>query len=145
MNLLAAEYTVDRPEVLTVGSDGLIVPLTEGETEVTVRYGEVAGTAGFEVVPELTDNVPVEISVTVPPTTPADARIHAGFEIPKVRNGFYKGSFLLPRDLVFDVKVSRGFGFHERRETSRRFDTFEPTRLHFIVEEWENDSSETAE
>ncbi|SDF69302.1 Enterochelin esterase [Fontibacillus panacisegetis] len=144
MNLLAAEYTVDRPEVLTVGSDGLIVPLTEGEAEVTVTYDGVAGSARFEVVPELSDNVSVEISVTVPPTTPADARIHAGFEIPKVGNGFYKGSFVLPRDLVFDVKVSRGFGFHEKRETSRRFNTSEPVSLHFIVEEWEDDSSETA-
>lgn len=138
MSLLSAEYTVDHPEVLEVGSDGRIVPLTGGAAEVTVRYKGLTGSASFEVVPELSDHVRVEISVTVPPTTPADAQIHAGFEIPKVREGFYQGSFLLPRDLAFDVKVSRGFGYHERRETSRRFDTSEPVSLHYVVEGWED-------
>ncbi|WP_270406215.1 alpha/beta hydrolase [Paenibacillus timonensis] len=138
INLLAAEYTVGRPEVLRIGSDGLIVPLMEGTTEVAVRYGGLAESAYFEVVPEVSDHVRVEISVTVPLSTPVDARIHAGLEIPKVRDGFYKGCFVLPRDLAFDVKVSRGFGIHERRETSRRFDTTEPVSLHFIVEKWED-------
>lgn len=140
MSLLKGEYTVDRPEVLTVGADGVIVPIAEGMAEVTVKYEGVTDSAIIEVVPELSDTVPIEISVTVLPNTPADARIHAGFEIPKVRDGFYWGRFVLPRDLVFDVKVSRGFGFHERKETNRRFDTSEPASLHYIVEEWEDDS-----
>lgn len=139
MSLLKADYTVDCPEVLTVGPDGLIVPQAEGKADVTVSFGGLTALTSIEVIPDLSEHVQVEISVTVPPSTPADARIHAGFEIPKVRDGFYQGSFLLPRDLVFDVKVSRGFGFHERRATSRRFDTSEPVRLHFIVEEWEDD------
>lgn len=142
ISLLQAEYTVAPPEVLGVGSDGLIVPLAEGEAEIAVNFGGLADSMRIEVIPELSDHVQIEISVTVPPSTPADARIHAGFEIPKVRDGFYQGSFLLPRDLGFEVKVSRGFGFHERRETSRRFDTSEPVRLHFIVEEWEDDPFE---
>ncbi|MCT2196339.1 alpha/beta hydrolase-fold protein [Paenibacillus sp. p3-SID1389] len=141
MSLLTAEYKVDCPEVLTVGSNGLIVPLASGKADVAVQFGGLTGTANIEVIPELSDHVQVEISVTVPPSTPADAQIHAGFEIPKVRDGFYQGSFLLPRDLAFDVKVSRGFGCHERRKTSRRFDTSEPVRLHFNVEEWEDDST----
>lgn len=139
MSLLQADYTVDCPEVLTVGPDGLIVPQAEGKADVTVSFGGLTALTSIEVIPDLSEHVQVEISVTVPPSTPADARIHAGFEIPKVRDVFYQGSFLLPRDLVFDVKVSRGFGFHERRATSRRFDTSEPVRLHFIVEEWEDD------
>ncbi|MNO28481.1 Endo-1,4-beta-xylanase Z precursor [compost metagenome] len=138
MNLLAADYTVDRPEVLTVDSNGRVTPRIEGTAKVAVRYRDLTGSTSFEIVPELPDDVRVEISVTVPPTTPTDARIHAGFEIPKVRDGFYQGCFLLPRDLAFDVKVSRGFGFHERRDTNRRFNTSTPVRLQFIVEEWED-------
>lgn len=139
MSLLAAEYEVDRPEVLKVDADGTIVPLSEGTAEVTARYDGVTGSARIEVIQELPDTVSIEIRVTVPPTTPADAQIHAGFEIPKVGDGLYQGRFLLPRDLTFDVKVSRGFGFHEKRETSRRFDTSESASLHFIVEEWEDE------
>lgn len=140
MNLLAAEYAVDRPEVLQVEADGTMVPLSEGTAEVTVRYDGVTDSIHVEVVPELPDTVPIEIRVTVPPSTPADARVHAGFEIPKVRDGFYQGRFLLSRDLTFDVKVSRGFGIHEKREANRRFDTSEAASFHFIVEEWEDES-----
>lgn len=143
-SLLVGEYTVNDPGVLKVEEDGVIVPIAEGSAEVTIKCEGLSDSVVIEVVPEVSDTVPVEISVTILQDTPSDAPIHAGFEIPKVRDGFYRGNFVLPRDLVFDVKVSRGFGLHERRETSRRFDTSEPISLHFIVEEWEDDPSETA-
>ncbi|WP_040950615.1 alpha/beta hydrolase-fold protein [Gorillibacterium massiliense] len=139
MSLLAAEYAVDPPEVLKVDDDGTIVPLSEGTAEVTVRYGGVTDSACIEVVRELPDTVSIEIRVDVPLTTPNNTQIHAGFGIPKVRDGLYQGRFLLPRDLTFYVKVSRGFGIHEKRETGRRFDTSESSSFHFIVEEWEDE------
>ncbi|WP_410772167.1 alpha/beta hydrolase [Fontibacillus sp. BL9] len=145
MSLLAAEYAVDHPKVLGIEEDGALVPLAVGTAEVFVRYEGVSSSAKIEVFPELSDLVEIGICVSVPASTPADAQIHAGLEIPKKRDGFYQGHFLLPRDLAFDIKISRGFGFHEKRETSRRFNTSESASFHFIVEEWELDGSEYLE
>ncbi|MFC5700741.1 alpha/beta hydrolase [Cohnella faecalis] len=138
-SLLEAEYSVDRPEILSIASDGRVTPLSIGEAKITVRFGGLEHSVGIEVVQELSDRVEIEFSVEVPPSTPVNAPIHAGLEIPKKKDGLYQGRFQLPRDLIFDVKVSRGFGFHEKRGSSRRFSTSESQSLHFVVEEWEPD------
>lgn len=137
MSLLKAAYTVDNPEVVAVQPDGTLVPVMEGNATVFVDFEGLRAAARIEVVRELASTVEIDISVEVPDNTPSDSQVHAGFPIPKVRDGLYQGRFQVPRDLSFDVKVSRGFGLHEKREGNRKFKASEPLKLHFVVEEWE--------
>ncbi|MEW9698352.1 alpha/beta hydrolase [Paenibacillus sp. SI8] len=137
MSLLDAAYSVDRPERLSIYEDGTLLPKDEGTAKVTVQYGGLEASCELQIVPFLAEMVELEVKVEVPGNTPSDASIHAGFPLPKVEEGLYRGRFRLPRDLIFDVKVSRGFGSNEKRASNRRFATTHDQKLHFVVKEWE--------
>ena len=137
MSLLHANYFINQPDIVSILSDGTVVPKTEGKTIVSITYEGLEASASIEVVSHIPEKVELIITVEVPDNTPADAEIHAGMGLQKIREGLYEGRFLLPRDITFDVKVSRKFGFSEKRKDNRRFSTTNDQHLKFIVEEWE--------
>jgi predicted alpha/beta superfamily hydrolase len=137
-SLLRAHYQVADEAIAEMEPDGTILPKQAGTTEIRVAHEGLQATLAVEIVPALPETVAVEVTVEVPPETKSDDRIYAGFEIPKTADHVYRGSFRLPRDLTFDVKVSKGFGANEKRQSTRRFKTSEDLALHFQVEEWEN-------
>jgi predicted alpha/beta superfamily hydrolase len=137
MSLLEAEYEVDQPEIATVEANGSVIARRVGVTTATVRYAGLQTSFSLEVVPEITETVQIDITVEVPPDTPVDDRIYAGFEIPKVGDGLYRGSFVLPRDLKFDVPLINHLGRYEAKPANRRFSTENDASLHFVINEWE--------
>ncbi|MCL6460049.1 MAG: hypothetical protein K6T85_18815 [Gorillibacterium sp.] len=138
MSVLRAHYRVSDVEIAEVKPDGTVCPKQVGTAEIRVEYEGLQASMRVEVIPELLQTVTVELTVEVPLETKPEDRIYAGFEIPKIAAGLYRGTFQLPRDLTFDVKVSRGFNSHEKRQSARRFSTTEDLTLHFHVTEWES-------
>ncbi|MBO2942529.1 alpha/beta hydrolase [Paenibacillus sp. F411] len=141
MTLLHARYQAEPPEMLEVKSDGAVIPLQQGAAQVRIHYGGITESFSVEIAAGHTELVEVEVTVTVPTSTIRDDSIHCGFEIPRAEEGLYYGRYLLPRDLYFQVKISKGFGVHEKADSYREFNTCEPRRLHFQVEEWEHEQS----
>ncbi|MFF2481356.1 alpha/beta hydrolase-fold protein [Paenibacillus sp. NPDC058071] len=137
MSLLEADYVVENPEIAIVEADGSVIARQLGTTNVTVRYAGLHATIQIEVVLEVTETVQLDVTVEVPPDTPKDDRIYTGFEIPRVADGLYRGSFVLPRDLKFDVPLINQFGRYEKQAVNRRFSTENDASLHFKIEEWE--------
>jgi predicted alpha/beta superfamily hydrolase len=137
MSLLRAQYRVANGEIVDVDPDGTIRPKRTGSTEIQVVFDGLQAAIHVEVIPELPNTVTVEVTVDVPAGTKQEERIYAGFEIPRTGDGVYHGTFHLPRDLTFAVKVSKGFGLNEKRQELRRFTTAQGLSLHYRVEEWE--------
>ncbi|MBJ6360658.1 alpha/beta hydrolase-fold protein [Paenibacillus sp. GCM10012307] len=137
MSLLEAEYDVANPDMATVAADGSVTAYQIGTTEVTVRYAGLQSTVALEVVPEIKETVQIDITIEVPLDTPKDDRIYAGFEIPKAEDGLYRGSYVLPRDLKFDVPIINEFGRFEKNYVNRRFSTENDASFHFKIAEWE--------
>ncbi|REK74347.1 alpha/beta hydrolase [Paenibacillus paeoniae] len=137
MSLLEAKYDVAYPGIATVEADGSMIAHHKGTTQVTVQYAGLQSTLTIHVVPEVTETVTLDITVEVPLDTPKDDRIYAGFEIPKAGDGLYRGSFVLPRDLKFDVPLINQYGRFEKNAFNRRFSTENDASLHLKIKEWE--------
>ncbi len=150
--VLDGEYDVANPEVLEVRPDGAIVPKKPGTTAVTLAASGLTASAVYEVVPELSATVRVEMTADVPPEEdPADA-IYGGMGMRLVRagDGRYAGSFIVPRDSGYRFRFTRGFRRFETRADggalpNRAFRASDDTVLHYKVDRWEDVSSRTAE
>ena len=138
MSLLRAHYSVADGDIAEVKPEGTVQAKRAGTTEIRVEYEGLQASLPVEIIPELPATVVIQITVVVPVETKQTDRLYAGFEIPKIAEGLYRGTFRLPRDLTFNVKVSKGFGSNEKRLCFRRFSTNEDLSLHFEVEKWEN-------
>lgn len=137
MSLLHADYSIDQPDIVSILSDGTLTPNREGLTNLSVSFENLKASTNIEIVQHISEAVELVITVEVPDSTPTDTDVHAGIKLQKVRDGLYEGRFILPRDLTFDIKVSKKFGSHEKRKESRRFSTTNNQHLKFIVKEWE--------
>ncbi|MFC5702437.1 alpha/beta hydrolase [Cohnella faecalis] len=137
-SLLRAEYKALDPAIATVDPDGTIRPKSIGTAEIEVEFEGLRKRVTLEVVPEMSEMVEVDVTVEVAAETRDEDRVYVGFEIPRIKKGLYKGTFRLPRDLIFAVNVSKGFRSNEKGNVIRRFSTSEDLDLRYKVEEWEH-------
>ena len=146
MSDINGEYIADRPDILEVKPDGLILPKKEGTTNVTFASHGLKASKAYTVIKELSEFVTVSVNITVPDGTPADAKLHIGrLQIPRAADNRFGGSFSLPRDIAMQFRIyykdDSGKAFFERGKNNgdmayRRFKAEDDIRLDLTVANW---------
>lgn len=138
---LDADYETADSGIVEASADGNLLPKRTGSTKITYNGSAVTASLELAVVPHVSATVPVEMYVKVPDGTPPADKLYAGIELPLLREGFYGGTFEVPRDVSFVFRISRGLGRHEvdargREVPYRTFKADGGLVLHYEVENW---------
>jgi enterochelin esterase-like enzyme len=147
---LQGEYRIEDPGILEVEPNGRLRPKKEGTTRVYYRCGSLGASREIAVTDRLSGTVEVEIEIRVPESTPDDAAVYATFEVPKRGKGLYAGTMRLPRGLIFDFLITRGYDKEEvgrdyGQIPYRRLVADEDKKVVYTVENWIDLRTEAAE
>lgn len=115
---LSGRYRSLQPQIMDVAPNGRLLPKQPGSATVVYEYDGLQTSKPYTVTEQLSETVTIELEVRVPPSTPEDAEIFATFGIPKLEKGLYGGAIRLPRNLVFDFLITRGY---EKEEVDEEF------------------------
>ncbi|MEW9698353.1 alpha/beta hydrolase [Paenibacillus sp. SI8] len=143
MTSLSGAYTVRDAGLLTVGTDGTIVPHELGDTEITHSQGAVSCKSKYAIIPRLEAYVRLHLQISVPKETKTNGFVFVGrLAVPLISEQVYGGIFSLPRDIVFRFKITTDTGIHESNSTGttrsyRMLRVDEDMEVQYEVEAWE--------
>ncbi|RJX39188.1 alpha/beta hydrolase [Paenibacillus pinisoli] len=138
---LDASFRVTPEGAAAVDPAGLIRAAKAGECEIIYSGYALTASTTIRIVPELSEEVEVELEVIVPDDTPATARVYAGAELEKSGPRSYRRRLILPRNTGFAFHISEHSGLREAGPEGedvpkRRFIADGSKTLRYEVQSW---------
>jgi len=113
MTDIDASYIVGDKDIMEISNNGATQPKKCGRTRITYEADGIKADKDYEIIPELSETVKVDIEIEIPEThTPVKERLYlfAGELIELFHNqqGIYQHSISIPRDWGYPVTILKG-------------------------------------
>jgi hypothetical protein len=115
---LEGNYRAEHPDILEVTPDGQLLPRQPGLATICYEYKGHQTSRKYIVMDCLSETVTIELEIHVPESTPENAEIYATFPVPKLATGLYGRTIQIPRNLIFDFLITRGY---DKEEADQHF------------------------
>lgn len=147
---LSTNYYVEDKSILTISTDGTISPKMEGETRVSYHCNHIEASRVYRIQKGITKDIFINFKIKVPENTPKEAMIGADTYSPltlvmkKISEGYYQGTFHVPRGLKINyrIKMMHDNHFHLEKDTNhcdiplRELCALEDTEVLCVVDNW---------